>query len=488
MPRMKAVLRPQCAMHRTDAMHYRAFYPTSTASRIYAATPSAVPVSRLAAPAPARRWVGVAALVILGLAGCATQPPASPTASTSLSSKETPSASTTLQASPPAPSAAQASTPAVDHSAAFAQWRDTFAAQALAAGIHPETVRNVLGSAQWQPRVIELDQSQPEFNRTPWAYLDSAVSRQRVAQGQTQMETHRGILDAATRRYGVPASIITAIWGMESNYGGNFGSFRAVDALATLAYEGRRRDWARSELLAALRIIDLGDIAPEAMVGSWAGAMGHTQFLPSVFLAHAVDADGDGRRDIWGSIPDVVASTARFVADEGWVRGEVWGTEVKLPPGFEHARAELTVRQSASQWEQEGLRSMDGTPLPALASASVIEPAGARGPAFLVGQNFRTILRYNNSTSYALAVALLSQRLEGGPGVVAEWPRDLQPLNREQTRQLQAALNARGFDTGTPDGVVGPATRAGLRRYQQSQGLVADGYPTIELLVGLLKQ
>jgi len=375
---------------------------------------------------------------------------------------------------------------AEDHAAGFAAWRTAFAAQALAAGIAPQTVRDVLGQAQWQPRVVELDRAQPEFSRTPWAYLDSAVSAQRVAQGQAKLAEHSPTLQAAAARYGVPAAVVTAIWGMESNYGSNFGSFRTVDALATLAYEGRRRSWAQAELLAALRIIDLGDIAPEAMLGSWAGAMGHTQFLPSVFLAHAVDADGDGRRDIWGSIPDVAASTARFLADAGWQSQEPWGAEVRLPPGFDHARAELTVRQSAAQWVAEGLQTMDGRPLPTLASAAVLEPAGARGPAFLVGQNFRTILRYNNSTSYALAVALLAQRLDGGPGVVADWPRDLQPLSREQTRQLQSALNARGFATGTPDGVLGPATRAGLRQYQQSRGLVADGYPTLEILQGLV--
>ncbi len=434
-----------------------------------------------ARPAPLAARL-TASLVGLALAGCAAVPapapapskPANPAAPSAPAATSTTGAATTVAAD------------AEDHAAGFAAWRTAFAAQALAAGIAPQTVRDVLGQAQWQPRVVELDRAQPEFSRTPWAYLDSAVSAQRVAQGQAKLAEHSPTLQAAAARYGVPATVVTAIWGMESNYGSNFGSFRTVDALATLAYEGRRRTWAQAELLAALRIIDLGDIAPEAMLGSWAGAMGHTQFLPSVFLAHAVDADGDGRRDIWGSIPDVAASTARFLADAGWQSQEPWGAEVRLPPGFDHARAELTVRQSAAQWAAEGLQTMDGRPLPPLASAAVLEPAGARGPAFLVGQNFRTILRYNNSTSYALAVALLSQRLDGGPGVVADWPRDLQPLSREQTRQLQSALNARGFATGTPDGVLGPATRAGLRQYQQSRGLVADGYPTLELLQGLV--
>lgn len=357
-----------------------------------------------------------------------------------------------------------------------------FSREAEAAGIRAATVRQALGPAQLQPRVIELDRAQPEFTRTPWAYLDTAVSQQRIASGRRKMAEARAPLDAAAARYGVPSAVVTAIWGMESNYGANFGTFRTVDALATLGFEGRRSAWARKELMAALRILDAGDIAPERMIGSWAGAMGHTQFLPSVFLAHAVDADGDGHRDIWGSIPDVTASTAAFLAGEGWRPGQVWGAEVRLPAGFDYARTELTVRQSTAQWASEGVQSMNGQALPALQDAAILTPAGARGPAFLVGPNFRTLLRYNNAVTYALGVALLAQQIEGGPGITAAWPRDLPPLSRDQVRALQVALNARGFDTGSPDGVQGPATRAGLRRYQQSEGLVADGYATVQLL------
>ncbi len=370
---------------------------------------------------------------------------------------------------------------------AFASWKSVFQAQALQAGIRPDTVCNVLGNAQWQPRVVELDRAQPEFTRPPWAYLDSAVSAQRVAQGQAKLAEHAAALQNASTRYGVPAAVITAIWGMESNYGSNFGTFHTVDALATLAFDGRRRTWAQKELLAALRIIDLGDIAPDRMIGSWAGAMGHTQFLPSVFLGHAVDADGDGHRDIWGSVPDVAASTAAFLADVGWRRGEAWGAEVTLPARFDYARAELTVRQSTVQWAAEGVEAMTGQPpLPVLDSASILTPAGARGPAFLVGHNFRTLLRYNNAVNYALGVAQLAQQISGGPSVAADWPRDLPPLAREQVLNLQSTLNARGFDAGSPDGVLGPATRAGLRRYQQSEGLIADGYATVDLLNRLL--
>lgn len=420
----------------------------------------------------------------MALAGCASAP-----ASESLPDRLAKPQPTALA---PAANSAQVSAPVdtaseVPPEEGFDAWRTAFSKQALAAGIEPQTVREVLGSAQWQPRVVELDRAQPEFTRTPWAYLDSAVSPQRIAQGQAMRAQHHAALDAAATRHGVPAAVITAIWGMESNYGSNFGTFRTVDALATLAYEGRRRAWAQTELLAALRIIDQGDIAADRMIGSWAGAMGHTQFLPSVFLAYAVDADGDGHRDIWGSVPDVTASTAHFLARSGWKSGEPWGAEVQLPPTFDHARADPAVRQTAAQWEAEGVRSIDGAPLPDLAGASIVTPAGARGPAFLVGNNFRTILRYNNSVNYALGVALLARQIDGGGPVATPWPRDIEPLSRAQLQALQEALNRKGFAAGTPDGVMGPATRAGLRGYQRSLGVVADGYPTLELLQGLLR-
>ena len=415
----------------------------------------------------------------MALAGCASAP-----ASESLPDRLAKPQPTALA---PAANSAQVSAPVgtaseVPPEEGFDAWRTAFSKQALAAGIEPQTVREVLGSAQWQPRVVELDRAQPEFTRTPWAYLDSAVSPQRIAQGQAMRAQHHAALDAAATRHGVPAAVITAIWGMESNYGSNFGTYRAVDALATLAYDGRRRAWAQAELLAALRIVDQGDIPADRMVGSWAGAMGHTQFLPSVFLAYAVDADGDGHRDIWGSIADVTASTAHFLARMGWKSGQTWGVEVQLPAGFDYARAEISTRQNSAAWAAEGVRTLDGQPLPEVGAASIITPAGARGPAFLVGTNFRTILRYNNSVNYALGVGLLARQIDGGPPVATAWPRDIAPLNRDQLRQLQEALNAKGFDAGVPDGVMGPATRAGLRHFQQSIGTVADGYPTHALL------
>ena len=404
-------------------------------------------------------------LAILAVAGCTSVPPVEPKA-----------------AAPTVASAAPAPSDEAQHQQKFARWVAEFRTSARAAGIDEATLHAAFDGVRFVPRVVSSDRAQPEFTRTVWAYLDSAVSAQRVTRGQDKLQQLRPQVDAITARYGVPTEIIFAIWGMESNYGSNVGDIPAIDALATLGFEGRREDWARGQLLAALKILQNGDIARERMIGSWAGAMGQTQFLPSNFLAYAVDADGDGRRDIWGSVPDVVASTANFLARSGWQAGQPWGLEVRLPQGFDYARADADVRQPASQWASEGVQSMDGTPLPAFDGTSILLPAGARGPAFLTGANFRTILRYNNSTSYALAVGLLAQKLTGGPAVQTPWPRELQALSNSQVRALQTALNARGFDTGAPDGAMGPATRRGIRQYQQSLGLPADGYPTLELL------
>ena len=364
----------------------------------------------------------------------------------------------------------------------FARWVADFSTSARAAGITDATLQNAFKGIRFIPRVTELDGAQAEFTRTVWDYLDSAVSVQRVTRGQDRLLQARPAVDAAVARYGVPAEILAAIWGMESNYGSFTGDIPTIDALATLGFEGRREAWARSQLLAALKILQNGDIKRAQMVGSWAGAMGQTQFLPSNFLAYAVDADGDGRRDIWGSLPDVMASTANFLSRSGWQAGQPWGQEVRLPPGFDLTLADGEQRRPASAWADLGVRSVDGATLPALADSAILLPASARGPAFLVGPNFRTLLRYNNSTSYALAVGLLAQALAGGPAVQTAWPRDLQTLSRSQVLALQTALNTRGFDSGTPDGVTGPATRSGLRRYQRNVGLPADGYPTLELL------
>jgi membrane-bound lytic murein transglycosylase B len=426
-------------------------------------------------PTPARRWLAPALLAIVAVAGCASAPPTQP---------EAPAPSTVVAS----PSPAAAVVDEVERSQQFARWVTGFRASARAAGIDEATLHLAFDTVRLIPRVIASDRAQPEFTRAVWDYLDSALSAQRVARSQDKLLELRPVVDTMAAHYGVPAEVLVAIWGMESNYGSFVGDTPTIDALATLGFEGRREAWARGQLLAALTILQNGDIGRAQMIGSWAGAMGQTQFLPSNFLAYAVDADGDGRRDIWGSLPDVMASTANFLARSGWQAGQPWGIEVRLPPGFDHARADLEVRQPATQWAVEGVQSMDGAPLPALDEASILLPASLRGPAFLVGANFRTLLRYNNSTSYALAVGLLAQQLSGGPAVQTAWPRDLQSLSRSQVLALQTALSARGFDSGTPDGAMGPATQRGIRHYQCSLGLAADGYPTLELLQRLQQQ
>jgi lytic murein transglycosylase len=416
-------------------------------------------------PSSHRLWrLGVLAV----LAGCTTAPTGAPPA-----------------ASPAATPAAAAT--AADATTDFAAWRNGFRARAAAAGIGEAMLRAALDPVQPLPRVVELDRAQPEFTRTVWDYLDSAVSPQRVARGKERLQQVQSMAPALAGRYGVPTEVVVAISGLESNYGQNVGDIPTLDALATLAFDGRRRAWAEDQLLAALRIVQAGDIHHDRMVGSWAGAMGQTQFLPTNFLAYAVDADGDGRRDLWGSTADVVASTANFLSRVGWQAGQPWGVEVRLPPGFDLLRADDRLRRSADVWMAEGLRTADGGPLPAtLADASVLLPAGVRGPAFLVGPNFRAVLRYNNATAYALAIGLLSQRLANGPGVQAPWPRELRPLSRGEVIAMQTALNDRGFDSGAADGLLGPATRDAVRRFQRSAGLPPDGFADAALLQRLL--
>ncbi|NMM08340.1 lytic murein transglycosylase [Polaromonas sp.] len=417
----------------------------------------------------ARCWLAPALLAIFVVAGCASAP--------------------SVETKAPAPSTVVASPTRVpdvsddfDRSEKFARWVAEFSTIARAAGIDEATLQVAFDNVRLVPRVIESDRAQPEFTRTVWDYLDGALSTQRIDRGQDKLLQLRPDVDAIAARYGVPAEVLVAIWGMESNYGSNVGNIPTIDALATLGFDARREEWARGQLLAALKILQNRDIDRAQMIGSWAGAMGQTQFLPSNFLAYAVDADGDGRRDIWGSVADVMASTANFLARSGWQAGQPWGLEVRLPPGFDYARADADVQQPSTKWADEGVQAMDGAPLPALEGSSILLPASARGPAFLVGPNFRTILRYNNSTSYALAVGLLAQKLAGGPAMQTAWPRDLQALSRSQMLALQTALNVRGFDSGTPDGTIGPATRRGVRQYQRSVGLPADGYPTLDLL------
>jgi len=372
--------------------------------------------------------------------------------------------------------------PARANAVPFDQWLADLRREALSAGVRPQTFDRAFANVKLSERVVELDRSQPEFARQVWQYLDGAVSDQRVAEGRAKINANAAILSKVSKRSGVPAEILVAFWGIETDYGRDPGNFSVVNALTSLAYEGRRAKYFRDELLAALRILDSGDIAFERMRGSWAGAMGQTQFMPTIFLKYAVDEDNDGRRDIWDSAPDVFASTALFVLGNGWRAGESWGTEVTLPADFPYDQAELTVTKPVSEWARLGVRALDGQAPVGSDAASILTLAGRSGPAFLARENFRAIMRYNPSTSYALAVAVLSDRLAGRPGIRGSWPRSERALSGDERRELQQLLTDRGHNPGAIDGIIGAATRDATRRFQKEIGEVPDGFVTVALL------
>ena len=405
------------------------------------------------------------------LAGCQTTATPPVAAGTSQSSTATASSAAALPAT-------QQPQPRVS----YQEWLRGLRAEALAQGIRPQTFDRAFARVKLSDRVEELDSAQPEFTRQPWQYLDSMVSDIRVQQGRQRLQDNAALLQRIAQRTGVPPELLVAHWGAESDYGRSTGSFSVLDALTTLAYEGRRASYFRTELLAALRILDSGDIAPERMSGSWAGAMGQTQFMPTIFLKHALDEDGDGRRDIWGSLPDVFASTAKFVQANGWRAGERWGEEVALPAGFPYDQAEYNITKPLAEWRSLGVRPVNGGDLSGDGNAAVLVLGGHTGPAFLVRENFRAIMKYNPSTSYALAVALLADRLAGRPGVQGSWPRNELALSRDERIELQQRLAAVGMDPGAQDGIVGANTRTAVRRFQKSIGAVPDGFATKSLL------
>ena len=370
-----------------------------------------------------------------------------------------------------------------EHNGSFEHWLADFQRRALAQGVDPGILQQATRELTPDPAVIRADQHQPEFSRPVWEYLDGAVSGIRVNSGQRLLGEHASLLSAIEERYGVDRHILVAIWGLESNFGGNMGNRKIVRSLATLAHEGRRPEFAETQLMAALEILQRGDIAVDAMVGSWAGAMGQTQFIPTTYNSHAVDFDGNGKRDIWGSEADALASAANYLRASNWQSGQPWGFEISLPEGFDYASADLNQRLSLAEWQEKGLQlpsSADG--LNSDSPAAILLPAGHRGPAFLVLDNFRSIMRYNSSTSYALAIGLLSERLQGGGEVKADWPIHDQPLSRDQRLELQQLLTDTGFEPGGVDGILGANTRAAVRRFQQQQGMAADGYANLALL------
>jgi len=349
--------------------------------------------------------------------------------------------------------------------------------EARAAGIDAAVARQVLAGVSYSPRVIELDRRQPEFTSSFGQYFHTRVTEERIAAGRRLLEEHRPLLAAVQRETGVPPHYLVSFWGLETNFGSYFGKMSVPDSLTTLACDPRRSRYFTGELFAALRIVEAGDIAAERMEGSWAGAMGHVQFMPSTFLRYAVDADGDGRRDLWGSLPDALHSAGRFLAGIGWQPGLRWGREVLLPPDFDYALANGDAPRPLAQWRRLGITDAFGRPLPALdLQARLIVPAGHEGPAFVVYGNFDVIMGWNRSEFYALTVGHLADRIAGAGRLRQPPPESAERIALTEVKTLQAQLNALGFDAGNPDGVPGPATRRALSRFQRAQGAVPDGH------------
>jgi membrane-bound lytic murein transglycosylase B len=366
---------------------------------------------------------------------------------------------------------------------AFQRWIKGFRGRALKAGISAGVFDRAFRGVTYDEEVIRRDRNQSEFNKPIWEYLDFAASDSRVSNGRGALRTHRRLLDRIEAKYGVEKEVVVAVWGMESAYGARRGDMNLIRSLATLSHDGRRGSFFEKQLIAALKILQNGDITPERMTGSWAGAMGHTQFIPTSYLAYAVDFTGDGKRDIWSDDPaDALASTAAYLSRHGWKRGVPWGTQVRLPRNFDYSTARKTLTRMPSEWARLGVMGLDGKPVRDYGQASVMLPAGAQGPAFLVFSNFKVISRYNASDAYVMGVGHLSDRVGGGGPIQGDWPRDDRPLTFAERKEMQQLLTRAGHDTKGIDGKVGPATVSAIMGYQRSVGMPADGNPSFTLL------
>ena len=369
--------------------------------------------------------------------------------------------------------------------AGYDAWVQGFQGRAAAQGISEATYDRAFQSAGFLPGVIEKDRNQTEFTRTLEDYLAIAASDERLAAGRGALAQYGGVLNEVEARYGVEANVVAAVWGLESFFGTRRGSVPVISALSTLAYEGRRGAFFEGQLIAALKILQNGDVSPEGMTGSWAGAMGHTQFIPTSYLAYAVDFRGDGRRDIWSDDPtDALASTGAYLQRSGWTRGQPWGVEVSLPGGFNTGLAGRGKGRSTGEWAGMGVTRAGGGALPG-GSGSIIVPSGASGPAFLLFQNFNVILRYNNAENYAIGVGHLSDRLAGGGAIRGAFPPDKAGMTKADRQELQRRLTAAGYDTEGTDGVIGAKTKAAISAYQAAQGLAVTGEPSVALLARL---
>ena len=375
----------------------------------------------------------------------------------------------------------------------FEQWIRQFWPTARAAGITAQTYNAAFASVRFDPSVVRRASSQPEFVKPVWSYLDGVVSKTRIEAGRKMKRKYASILQQIEQVYGVDRHVILAIWGMETSYGAIFSNSKlikpTIQSLAMLGYaDPQRSKFGKTQLIAALKILQNGDVAPSRMVGSWAGAMGHTQFIPTTYLGKAVDFDGDGRRDIWNSVADALASSANLLRTAGWESGKTWGYEVQLPRHFSFELADGKVIKTLAQWQALGISRVRGQHFPRPGDqARLILPAGYQGPAFLVLKNFAMIKRYNNADSYALGVGHLADRIRGGSGFAGSWPRSDRVLTRSERKEVQSILNRLGYDTGGIDGRLGSKSRAAVRHWQKRAGLVPDGFASGKLLDALRK-
>ena len=369
----------------------------------------------------------------------------------------------------------------------FADWLVAFKLEAKSQHISAKTIKNTFKKAKYLPQVIVLDRGQPEFISPFLSYVSNRVNPSKIGLGRTMLQQHNVLLTQVEMQYGVPKQILVAFWGLETHYGQNKGGFGLPSSLMTLAYEGRRAEFFRAQLLATMRIIDAGHNKVEAMRGSWAGAMGHMQFMPSTLLKHGVDADGDGRINIWTSLPDSFASAANYLKNAGWQKGEIAMLEVKLPVDFNYNLAQLQNRKSASNWERLGVTTMDDAPLPAQDNAAILLPQGWQGPAFMVFSNFDVILDWNRSVNYALSVAHLANQFVNDNPIIAGAEAETEALSFNQMWALQGKLNELGFDCGAPDGFPGLQTQAAIRQYQATKNMPQDGYASPSLYQQLLQ-
>lgn len=349
-------------------------------------------------------------------------------------------------------------------------------------GVSAKTANEVVPKVRYVERVIELDRRQPEFTTTFADYLNRRVNSARIQKGRKLLQTHRKLLDRVTRETGVPAPYLVAFWGLETNFGSYFGKMSVPNSLATLACDERRSKFFTKQFVAALQIIDEGAITVDQMEGSWAGAMGHFQFMPTVFLKQAVDADGDGKRDLWNSLPDAMMSAGRFLASMGWDGEYRWGREVLLPANFDFSLSDGR-RLPFTQWRKLGIKDAFGRPLASAdVEAKLIVPAGHSGPAFLAYKNFNVIMGWNRSEFYAIAVGHLADRVAGAGGLHVPPPENLPTISRSQAMKLQQMLAEKEYYTGEIDGILGSGTRSAIRKFQSANNMVADGYPSADVL------